>query len=66
MRNPPGQPIGDELLAIKLLNMVTRFCGGTASHFPIKKVLLLLWKILVISVGGIEELRDLKGNFNFH
>lgn len=54
-------PIGDELLAVKLLNMITRFCGGTAPHFPMKKVLLLLWKISLVSLGGMDTLRKLKG-----
>lgn len=57
----PDAPIGDELLAVKLLNMITRFCGGTAPHFPMKKVLLLLWKISLVSLGGMDTLRRLKG-----
>lgn len=56
-------PIGDELLAVKLLNMITRFCGGTAPHFPMKKVLLLLWKISLVSLGGMDTLRRLKGTY---
>lgn len=59
--NCVGQPIRDELLAVKLLNMVIKFCGGTAPHFPIKKVLLLLWKVILFSLGGTSELRELKG-----
>lgn len=59
-----GQPMRDELLAVKLLNMVMKFCGGSAPHFPIKKVLLLLWKVILVSVGGTPELREIKGMFS--
>lgn len=60
-------PIGDELLSVKLFNMITKFCGGTAPHFPMKKVLLLLWKVSLINLGGMDTLRRLKGDqiFNF-
>ncbi|XP_055313183.1 striatin-interacting protein 1 homolog isoform X2 [Sitodiplosis mosellana] len=61
--NELNAPIGDELLAVKLLNMITRFCGGTAPHFPMKKVLLLLWKISLVSLGGMDTLRRLKDEY---
>ncbi len=53
-------PIEDELLSVKLFSMVTRFCGGSAPHYPIKKILLLIWKLLLFSLGGSEDLKRIK------
>lgn len=55
-----GTPFGEELLPVRLLNMVTHLCAGTAPHFPMKKVLLLLWKIILVYMGGSKELKEKK------
>ncbi|CAI2344446.1 unnamed protein product [Caenorhabditis sp. 36 PRJEB53466] len=47
---------GHECLLIVLFDMLHPFYIGTAPHFPIKKIVLLIWKILLLSLGGWEEL----------
>lgn len=53
----------DELIILKLFNMLTKFCGGTSPHFPIKKILLLLWKLILLALGGAAELKALKAEY---
>ncbi|KAL4640734.1 hypothetical protein GN956_G11605 [Arapaima gigas] len=56
-----GSPLyNGEPFALMLFTMVTKFCSMNAPHFPMKKVLLLLWKTILFTLGGFEELQELK------
>ena len=55
-----GSDENNDIMAVTLLKMITAFCNGTSQHFPVKKLLLLLWKTLILSLGGIEELKVLR------
>ncbi|MBN3277322.1 STRP2 protein, partial [Polyodon spathula] len=54
------QVYNGEPFALLLFTMVTKFCSMNSPHFPIKKVLLLLWKTLLFTLGGFEDLQAKK------
>ena len=51
---------GEETLASTLFNMLLFFCNGSMPHYPIKKVLLLIWKCVVTLMGGLGALNEIK------
>ncbi|XP_064200917.1 striatin-interacting protein 1 homolog isoform X2 [Anguilla rostrata] len=56
-----GSPLyNGEPFALMLFTMVNKFCSMNAPHFPMKKVLLLLWKTILFTLGGFEDLQEMK------
>ena len=55
-----SQPVNDECLHTILFEMVVKFCAGNCPYFPIKKILLLLWKTVLVTLGGTKEIDKVK------
>ena len=56
-----SSPVVDEdTLTSLLFTMLLAFCNGSMPHYPIKRILLLIWKSILAMMGGVEELTALK------
>ncbi|XP_002164866.3 striatin-interacting protein 1 isoform X1 [Hydra vulgaris] len=53
------EDVNDPPFACILFDLVLKFCAGSSSHFPIKKILLLLWKVTLFTLGGFKDLKSL-------
>lgn len=52
--------VEDDSLVFILFVMLLKFCSGNMPHYPIKKILLLIWKIILTTLGGMETLSEWK------
>uniref|UniRef100_A0AC35G057 Uncharacterized protein n=1 Tax=Panagrolaimus sp. PS1159 TaxID=55785 RepID=A0AC35G057_9BILA len=44
-------------LLVVLFDMMPSFARGQNPHYPMRKILLLIWKIILTTLGGFEELK---------
>ncbi|XP_065915466.1 striatin-interacting protein 1 homolog [Dysidea avara] len=52
--------VDDDSLVSILFVMLLKFCSGNMPHYPIKKILVLIWKIILTTLGGMHALADRK------
>ena len=52
--------VGDDTLTSLLFMMLLSFCNGTMPHYPIKRILLLIWKSILAMMGGMKNLEEIK------
>ena len=51
---------GEETLSSTLFAMLLAFCNGSMPHYPIKKILLLIWKYILVVMGGMDQQEEIK------
>ena len=51
---------GEETLSATLFTMLLAFCNGSMPHYPIKKILLLIWKFVLFVLGGLSRQEEVK------
>ena len=52
--------VGDDTLTSLLFMMLLSFCNGSMPHYPIKRILLLIWKSILAMMGGMKDLEEIK------
>ena len=60
MKELQNAVVGDDMLTSLLFAMLLSFCNGSMPHYPIRKLLLLIWKTILSMMGGFRELAELK------
>ncbi|KAI9140284.1 hypothetical protein BKA69DRAFT_1039459 [Paraphysoderma sedebokerense] len=50
----------EPMLSVYLFQQITQMSDGQRKGFPVKKLLLLLWKVLLITLGGSSDIFFLK------
>lgn len=52
--------VGEDTLTSLLFMMLLSFCNGSMPHYPIKRILLLVWKTILAMMGGMKGLEEIK------
>ena len=52
--------VGEDTLTSLLFMMLLSFCNGSMPHYPIKRILLLIWKTILAMMGGMDELAEIR------
>ena len=50
----------NELLSSYLFQLISKFCNQNIIVFPIKKIILFLWKVLLITLGNMDDAFNMK------
>jgi hypothetical protein len=62
LRSELNKPLDktNELLSVYLFQLISKFCNQNIIVLPIKKIILTLWKVLLFTLGGLEDAFNLK------
>ena len=57
LSHPSGN---EEGITSTMFSMLLRFCSSAQPHFPIKKIILVIWKIILATLGGLNHVEAMK------